>query len=285
MTEVARRTARASCRGRLVGCRLASASPVRYVLHVRGTRRESRRVTVLHLLDEALEEFLRAEVPLPKHEYDVSFAAPDKSWAAARSSTTTVNVYLRDVRRNTQLRETGLERVDQDGDLVFRQPLPLVDCRYLITVWAEDIGDEHSTLGSVLATLLTNAFVPERHLPPAYASVRPLPRLQLRSGEGGDDSDFWSALGGQLKPGLDVVVSAAVEAGVVQPVGPPVDRYLLRTRDVDGGHGGERRVPTDAGGPPPEDLLPSDLWRAGPTGDGGGTSPERPPRQRRKRSP
>ena len=127
---------------------------------------------MLHLLDEALEEFLRAEVPLPKHAYDVSFAAPDKGWAAARSSTTTVNVYLRDVRRNTQLREVGLERVDQDGDLVFRQPLPIVDCRYLITVWAEDVGDEHSTLGSVLSTLLMTSTLPERHLPPAYASVR-----------------------------------------------------------------------------------------------------------------
>ena len=225
---------------------------------------------MLHLLDEALEEFLRAEVPLPRHAYDVSFAAPDKSWAAARSSTTTVNIYLRDVRRNTQLREIGLERVDQDGDLVFRQPLPLVDCRYLITVWAEDVGDEHSTLGSVLSTLLMTAVLPAQHLPPAYASVRPLPRVQLRSGEGGDDSDFWSALGGQLKPGLDVVVSAAVEAAVAQPVGPPVDRYLLRTRDVDGGHAGEGRVPSDQGGPPPEDVLPTALWRAQPRTDGGG---------------
>jgi hypothetical protein len=238
---------------------------------------------VLHLLDEALETFLRVEVPLPVHEYTVSFAAPDKQWAAARSSMTTVNIYLRDVRRNTQLRETGLERVDQDGDLVFRQPLPLVDCRYLITVWAQDVGDEHSTLGSVLSTLLTNATVPERHLPPAYASVRPLPRLQLRSGEGGDDSDFWSALGGQLKPGLDVVVSAAVEAAVVQPVGPPVDRYVLRTRDVDGGHAGERRVPSEPGGPPPEDVLPGDLWRTAPPADSAGDGRRRP-RPRRKPS-
>jgi hypothetical protein len=235
---------------------------------------------VLHLLDEALETFLRAEVPLPAHEYVVSFAAPDKAWAAARSSMTTVNVYLRDVRRNSTMREVGLERVDDDGRPVWRQPLPLVDCRYLITVWAEDTGDEHSTLGSLLSALLVHDELPQRHLPPPYADVRPVPRLQLRSGEGDDDSDFWSALGGQLKPGLDVVLTAAVDAGVTRALGPPVDDYVLRTSDVAGGHGGERRVDASGEASPPEDVLPADLL-ARDRPDPGPPSGRRAPRRRR----
>ena len=208
---------------------------------------------MLHLLDEALETFLRAEVPLPAHEYNVSFAAPDKAWAAARSSTTTVNVYLRDVRRNSTMRESGMERLEIDGMLVDRPPLPLVDCRYLITVWAEDVGDEHSTLGSVLSALLLHAVLPDRHLPPPCAELRPLPRLQLRSGEGDDDSDFWSALGGQLKPGLDVLVTAPVDAVVAQPAGTPVEVYLLRAADPTGGHQHEHRMQPD---PTPDEPLP-----------------------------
>src|SRR4051794_11652459 len=63
---------------------------------------------MLHLLDEALETFLRAAVPLPAHEYAVSFEAPDKQWAAGRAaSTPTVNAYLREVRPNTSMRESG----------------------------------------------------------------------------------------------------------------------------------------------------------------------------------
>jgi hypothetical protein len=200
---------------------------------------------VLHLLDEALETFLRAVVPLPAHEYAVSFDAPDKQWAAGRAaSTPTVNAYLREVRPNTSMREAGLEpHVLQDGVATLRRPLPLVDCRYLLTVWAEDVGNEHQTLGQVLAALLEHTVLPEEHLPPPMAHLRPLPRLVLRSGSSGEDSDFWSALGGQLKPGLDLVVTAPVEAIVAQPVARRVERYLLRTGSTEGTHRSEHDVP------------------------------------------
>jgi len=35
-------------------------------------------------------------------------------------------------------------------------------------------------------------------------------------------ADVWSALGGELKPSLDVVVIAPVDTGVLFPAGPPV---------------------------------------------------------------
>ncbi len=35
-------------------------------------------------------------------------------------------------------------------------------------------------------------------------------------------ADVWSALGGELKPSLDVVVVVPVDTGQVRPVGPPV---------------------------------------------------------------
>nr|BFE49320.1 hypothetical protein GCM10017745_27470 [Saccharothrix mutabilis subsp. capreolus] len=36
-------------------------------------------------------------------------------------------------------------------------------------------------------------------------------------------ADVWTALGGELKPSLDVVVSAPVDSGRVFPAGPPVE--------------------------------------------------------------
>ena len=65
---------------------------------------------MLHLLDESLEAFLRATVPLPRREVDVAFAAPDRDWAA-RVSRPTVNLYLWDVRRKEIGRASCRERV------------------------------------------------------------------------------------------------------------------------------------------------------------------------------
>ncbi|GAB2681682.1 Pvc16 family protein [Thalassiella azotivora] len=211
---------------------------------------------MLHLLDEALEEFLRAVVPLPSHEYAISFDAPDKGWAAGRAaSTPTLNAYLREVRPNTALRESGLEPGEVDGSAVLRRPLPLVDCRYLLTVWAEDVGNEHQTLGQVLVALLEHAVLPPEYLPPPMAHLRPLPRLVLRGGQSGEDSDFWSALGGQLKPGLDLVLTAPVEAVVAQRPAHRVDRYVLRTGSTEGTHISERDVPPPEGASGEDDAT------------------------------
>jgi Pvc16 N-terminal domain len=190
---------------------------------------------MLHLLDESLEAFLRATVPLGKREVDVSFAAPDRDWAA-RVSRPTVNLYLWDVRRNLDERDAGMETViDGNGRPQRRPPLPRIDCRYLVTAWTSEVQDEHSLLGHTLAALLLHNTIEERYLAGSFAQVRPIPTIEVAAaGDGRDNSDFWSALGGQLKPGLDVVVTATVDAALLVAAGPPVDRYTIRAwRKVD----------------------------------------------------
>jgi len=192
---------------------------------------------MLHLLDESLEAFLRAAVPLPKREVDVAFDAPDRDWAA-RVSRPTVNLYLWDVRRNLEERDGGLESVPgPDGRPRLRPPLPRVDCRYLVTAWTSEVQDEHSLLGHTLAALLLHHTIEERYLQGAVAQVLPHPTLAVAGPEGRDNSDFWSALGGQLKPGLDLVVTATIDAAMLVAVGPPVDRYTIRARRTGAGDG------------------------------------------------
>lgn len=189
---------------------------------------------MLNLLDESLEEFLRASVPLPKREVDVSFAAPDKDWSA-RVSRPTINLYLWDVRRNVSERDHGIETVhDRNGRPARRPPLPRVDCRYLITAWTTDIGDEHALLGATLAALLVHDALGAEYLQGAYRNVVPIPSIEVSAGDGRDNSDFWSALGGQLKPGLDVTVTATVDSSLLVPAGPPVERYEIITNPGDG---------------------------------------------------
>jgi hypothetical protein len=184
---------------------------------------------MLNLLDESLEEFLRSVVPLPKREVDISFDAPDKDWSA-RVSRPTINMYLWDVRRNISDREFGMETVhDENGRPHRRFPLPRVDCRYLVTAWTSDIRDEHSLLGATMAALLLHTEIETQYLQGSYRDIVPIPSIEIAAGDGRDNSDFWSALGGQLKPGLDVKVTATVDSSIMLPTGPPVHRYAIIT--------------------------------------------------------
>lgn len=185
---------------------------------------------MLHLLDESLEAFLRATVPLSARDVDVVFDAPDGDWAAGVSRPT-VNLYLWDVRPNLAERDYGEHIVELDGGRRFRRdPLPRVDCRYLVTAWTSEVRDEHSLLGDVLAALLLHPTIDAEYLQGGFAVVRPLPAVRLRTGDGSENSDFWSALGGQLKPGLDLVVTATVDAAALAPVAPPVDELAVQAR-------------------------------------------------------
>ena len=72
----------------------------------------SGRTTVLYrskmmfnLIDETLEKFLRAEVPLPS-DIDVAFDRPDRLWSASVTRPT-VNLFLWDLRRNASDQESG----------------------------------------------------------------------------------------------------------------------------------------------------------------------------------
>src|SRR5215212_11276790 len=180
---------------------------------------------MLHLLDETLEAFLRTVVPLPARDVDIAFEAPDGEWSAALSSKPTVDLYLWDVRPNLVDRDGGEVIVEEaDGRRYRRDPLPRVDCRYLVTAWTSEVRDEHSLLGDVLAALLLHPLIEAEHLQGVFASVRPLPSLRLRSGDGSENSDFWSALGGQLKPGLDLVVTVTLDAALRATAGPPTEK-------------------------------------------------------------
>ncbi|MCP3993670.1 MAG: DUF4255 domain-containing protein [bacterium] len=187
---------------------------------------------MLNLLDKSLEAFLRSKVPLHTDEVDVSFEAPDRDWGAGISKPT-VNMFVWDMRRNAEESQSGFTLVeDEQGHKERRPPLPRVDFRYLITAWTTEVVDEHALLGGVLAALLQNDRLEEEFLQDALATIVPLPTLRIAAAYAEDKSEFWSALGGQLKPGLDLTVTATVDAVEPYVVGPPVSRYDVEVADI-----------------------------------------------------
>jgi hypothetical protein len=191
---------------------------------------------MIHEVDDALRRVLRAEA-LPGTDVEIALDAPTKDWAARRNAPA-VNMYLYDIREDLRRRQRGLlNEYGQDGRVAARHlPPRYVKMSYLITAWTQRPEDEHRLLSSLLVTLLRYDALPPLLLTGSLAELGlPVPMtVALPPPEDRAFADVWTALGGELKPSLDLVVSVPVDAGRPYPAGPPVEDGLRLDVDGDG---------------------------------------------------
>ncbi|WP_031080028.1 DUF4255 domain-containing protein [Streptomyces sp. NRRL WC-3549] len=226
---------------------------------------------MIHEVDDVLRSLIRAEA-LEGSPIAVVFDAPTREWAA-RVNAPMVNLYLYDIREDMRRRERGLHNeYDERGAIVARRRPPrYFKLSYLITAWTKRPEDEHRLLSSLLGCLLEYEALPQAHLTGALEEIgASVPMsIALPPPEDRSFADVWSALGGELKPSLDLVVSVPVTSSPRYTAGPPVgdEGLLARFGDVPpppepprqtmpgrvglsvyGGHPG-RPAPTGAGAP------------------------------------
>ncbi len=92
-----------------------------------------------------------------------------------------------------------------------------------MTVWTQRPEDEHRVLSSLLAGFLKYERLPDDVLPGRSRRNAAQPHgVALPPPKERSLADLWSALGGELKPSLDLVVTAPFDAGRVVAAGPPV---------------------------------------------------------------
>lgn len=194
---------------------------------------------VLHDVDESLRRLLRRDV-VNGSEIEVAFDAPTTEWAA-RQNVPAIDVYLYDIRENLARREVMYEEVrGDDGRVVARRPPPRkFDLSYLVTAWTQRPEDEHRLLSACLGCFLRYEVLPEDVLTGALADqIGPMHvRIALPPAADRNISDVWAALGGELKPSLDLVLTAPFVTGRSEDVGAPVlEGPMIRLRDaaVDG---------------------------------------------------
>jgi hypothetical protein len=158
------------------------------------------------------------------------FDAPTKDWAARRNAPT-VNLYLYDLREDLRRRQRGmLNEYDPRGTVVARHAPPRhVKLSYLLTAWTQRAEDEHRLLSALLMTFLRYESVPPKLLSGGLAALRlPVPlTVALPPPEDRSFADVWTALGGELKPSLDVVVSAPLLTADVRIAAPPPRRGIV----------------------------------------------------------
>ena len=188
---------------------------------------------MINEVDETLRTLLRAEL-LQGTDVEVEMEAPTREWSA-RHTAPTIDLYLYDIREDLQRRETGrIPRYNDEGRVVGHViPARTFRLAYLVTAWTQRPEDEHRLLSAALGCFLAHDFIPEEHLTSLLRDNKVPLTIQIGMPPPQDRqvSDVWTALGGNLKPSLDLVVNMRVDAGVMESVQPLVmEPMLLRSR-------------------------------------------------------
>lgn len=192
---------------------------------------------MIHDVDASIRAVIRRDA-INGGDVEVAFDAPTKEWAAKRTSPT-VSVYLFDIREDVRRRRVEPEPIRDDDGVVIgrRRPPRRYRLSYLITAWTQRPEDEHRLLSSVL-----HAFLPHEELPrdllegaladepqPVYLTIGLPPPPERSIGE------IWSAMGGELKPSIELVLSAPFILGELREAGPPVEEEpRFEFEDTDG---------------------------------------------------
>lgn len=173
---------------------------------------------LLPALEQSLERWLRAELPLPAEAGDVSFETPNGTWGSAVSRPT-VNLFLHEVQPGTRPHTRFAPSTDRDGVLVDTQPAPSVSFSYLVSAWAGGVRDEHLLLGDVLKVVLGATALPASVLAPGVTGP-----VEVLLGDGAVNrlKDVWGGIDGKLRASLVLIVTTPVPIGRPVPVAPEV---------------------------------------------------------------
>lgn len=179
---------------------------------------------MIHDVDESLRALVRREA-LNGSGVEIAFDAPTKDWVARRNAPI-VDLYLYDIREDTTRRRTSWEDVRDEHGRTIGQRLPPRRYRlsYLVTAWTNRPEDEHRLLSAMLACFVQHEYLPADVLAGTLADqeLPVLVTVALPPAEDRTIADVWSAMGGELKPSLDLVVTAPMDIARQLEVGPPV---------------------------------------------------------------
>jgi Pvc16 N-terminal domain len=156
-------------------------------------------------IDASLTTMFKAEA-LSGGEADVVFDAPTTDWSARRSGPA-VNVFLYDIREDPARRDIGATVTrDHTGRITGRKVgLRYYRLSYLISAWTKRPEDEHRLLGQLLEMLLEVDRIPPKYLKGRFTQETIILQLAQATGAEKSMSELWGALGGELKPSLDLI--------------------------------------------------------------------------------
>lgn len=161
----------------------------------------------------------------------------------------TVNLFLYDVRENTEMRNNQPLIERRNGNAIIKRPPLRMTCSYLVTAWPQSEKEdspleEQRLLSQTIQVLSCYPVIPIRFFPkdsPLRTQEPALPMMITQMDGVKDPADFWSAIGGKLRPSFVVTVTISLPPyEPQQPRGEPL--VTGRTLDL-----GERTSPDEKG--------------------------------------
>jgi len=157
----------------------------------------------------------------------VDLDPPTKDWAARRTGPV-LNLFLNDVREDTDKRSADIVEIrDEKGIVVARRPAERTFLfSYALSAWTSRPEDDHALLGAALGALLRREYLPEDLCDGTLAELARLGRPAMIRVGGVLYSErlvteLWTAIGGEFRPVIAITVSSMVPAGLPVPAGPP----------------------------------------------------------------
>jgi hypothetical protein len=175
---------------------------------------------------------------------EIEFARPVKDFKPKPPQT--ICLFLYDIKENRELRTNEPVRVNRNGNPSIERPPLRVDCSYLVTAWPaeatitdvkdsvdqETAGDmdllEQLLLSQVLQVFARYPVIPLEMLQGKLANPEqdyPPPMITARAEGLSNISEFWTAIGSNLRPSLNVRVTISMQ---VAP--PDVEAKLVTER-------------------------------------------------------
>lgn len=182
-------------------------------------------------LDRCLEKWLRAAVPLPASVAEISFDPPERDWESRRS-TPLLNLFLYSLTPSKDRAATGSKLIEQAGGLAREPVMPVVEARYLISVWGGGSGVEHDLLGRVMNLLAASRAIPLEFLSDALRAAKPAPSLSLAPDETTSATQLWSALSVPPRPAVQMLIYTPTGLPVPVMANDPPTSMQLYTSDA-----------------------------------------------------
>ena len=168
-------------------------------------------------LDETLKQLMVTRAGLDQSQVSISFEGPNREWTSHQSKPV-INFYLYDIKENHELRGTDWAITRDNKGIATRKKAPLrLDLSYAVTVWTKEIEDEHSLLSRILITLMRYQVLPpdicagalkDSEYPIHVSTAQPDESLK-------NITDFWNAMGNNLKPLLNYIVTLPIDLDIV----------------------------------------------------------------------
>lgn len=177
-------------------------------------------------------------------EAHIEFARPLTDYAPKAPQT--ICLFLYDIRENRELRSNELSRVmGGNGQSTIAAPPFRLDCSYLVTAWPvqtnaggtdvdQETGQdlfllEHLLLSEVLQVLARYPTIPVDFLQGKLANPPqefPPPMITARADGLNNISEFWTAIGSNLRPSLSVKATISVQPSPAAEAKPVLERIF-----------------------------------------------------------